>query len=1054
MRYLIITCLFSFTCLLTRGQQLFVQNYPIEVYQGASQNWSVRQDKRGTIYIANTEGVLKYDGNRWDLLSLHDKEAIYTLDIDSTGRVYVASDYDLGYFQREANEKYEYHSLLSKLPDSCRQNMVITWIRVIDNKVFFRGENHVYVYTDGHFKILHTPSQGMILNPNNLYIQKDNGLHRYKNGGFENAPYFRKVKGVVYKWVTDYGPDSLLVLDGKNQVWLVDEKSPEQWKVFSEQLNSNLENQEIQSMTRLDNGNIAIHVGKGILFFSKAGELQYSVYNDGLMAWGYLFEDRQHNLWVNGDSKILQIISSSPLSYYESKNGLKGFVLSLGKKGNHQYIGTDKGILYQENRATFALLPGTKGSAWNFYNLQNKLYAMHESGVLELQGRKVKKIIDHEWAMSICEIKKHSDRMIMGTYYSGIWLLQQKGHEWSKKKIKGFEVETRYIQEDEEGNIWISHYNRGIWKLKLNEQMDSVVSSTFYGAPNGLPSDLNNRIYRLNGEVVAATVDGIYRYNKNSDRFECLEKYNKALGKGFCIYTLTESPEGDIYFWGAHPLKKETAGILKKQPDGNFELLLTPFNKIATSFRNLRVDVDAPILVSNSGEVWIGNNWKMYSYNPNQKYFYGDSIELSIQKVWARDSLIYQNPAGESFCTLPFAFNNFKFEFLCSFFEDTEKNQYQYKMDGFENRWSDWTVTKEAFFTNLHEGNYTFYVRAKNIYGVVSEPVLFSFKIAPPWYRTTLGYLLYIVSFFALLYIGIQLNIRRIKKQKNALEGVVNEKTKELINVNEELSAQNHQLQDAKITIENRNKEIRDRNETLEEEVNRRTKELVEYNQQLEQFAFVTAHNLRGPVARVLGLGNILNLTENVPHEVKTITDKLVFTAEEIDSVVSDLNQILQIKNTPSQLEELDLEKVTDKVISRLEKEIKNTNAVISTNFSEVQSIITSKVYLESVLYNLVSNSIKFQHPDRAPDIKITAVNTNDYICLIISDNGMGIDLQKNKDKLFTLYARFHLHIEGKGRGLYLAQTQMFALGGKIKIESEVDIGTTFEVSFKRTPNL
>jgi ligand-binding sensor domain-containing protein len=112
MRYLIIICLFSFTCLLTRGQQLFVQNYPIEVYQGASQNWSVRQDKRGTIYIANTEGVLKYDGNRWDLLSLPDKEAIYTLDIDSTGRVYVASDYDLGYFQREANEKYEYHSRL------------------------------------------------------------------------------------------------------------------------------------------------------------------------------------------------------------------------------------------------------------------------------------------------------------------------------------------------------------------------------------------------------------------------------------------------------------------------------------------------------------------------------------------------------------------------------------------------------------------------------------------------------------------------------------------------------------------------------------------------------------------------------------------------------------------------------------------------------------------------------------------------------------------------------------------------------------------------------
>ncbi|WP_159453766.1 sensor histidine kinase [Ohtaekwangia koreensis] len=1027
-----------------------MQNYPIEVYQGASQNWAVRQDKQGTIYIANTEGVLKYDGNRWDLLSLPDKEAIYAVDIDSAGKVYIASDYDLGYFQRKANERYEYHSLLSKLPDSCKQNMAITWIRVIDNKVFFRGENHVYVYNDGHFKILHTLSQGMIQNPNNLYIQKDNGLHRYKNDGFETAPYFRKIKGMVYKWVTDYGPDSFLVLDDKNQVWLVDEKHPEQWKVFSEQLNQNLKNLKIQSMACLDNGNIAIHIGKGILFFSTEGKLHYSIYKDDLMLWGYLFEDKQHNLWVNGDSKILQVISSSQLSYYDSENGLEGFVLSLGRKGSDQYIGTDKGILYQENRNTFTLLQGTEGGAWNFYNFQDKLYVMNESGVFELQGKKVTKILGHEWVMSMCELRKHSDRIILGTYYNGIWLLQQKGNEWSKKKIKGFEEETRYIQEDEEGNIWISHYNKGIWKLQLNEQMDSVVSRTFYGKPNGLPSNLNNRIYRLNGEVVAATVDGIYRYNKNSDRFESQEKYNKALGKGFCIYSFTESPEGDIYFWGAHAHKNETAGVLKKQSDGNFKLLLTPFNKIATPFRDLRLDVDAPILVGNSGEVWIGNNWKVYSYNPNQKYFYNDPIQLSIQKVWTRDSLIYQHPEKESTHTLPFAFNNFKFEFLCSFFEDTDKNLYQYKMDGFENKWSDWTLIKEAFFTNLPEGNYTFYVRAKNIYGVVSEPASFTFRIAPPWYRTALGYLLYIVSFFALLYSVIQLNIRRIKKQKIALEEVVTEKTKELINVNEELSQQNYQLYDAKITIENRNREIKHRNETLEEEVSRRTKELVEYNHQLEQFAFVTAHNLRGPVARILGLGNILNLTENVPHEVKTITDKLVFTAEEIDSVVSDLNQILQIKNTPSQLEELDLEKITSKVISDLEKEIKNANAIISTDFSEIQSIITSKVYLESVLFNLLGNSIKFRHPDRVPDIKITAVNANDYISLIISDNGLGIDLQKNKDKLFTLYARFHLHIDGKGRGLHLAQTQMSALGGKIKVQSEVDIGTTFEVLFKK----
>jgi len=1051
MRYLSTVCIFFLTCFITHAQQLFKQNYPIEVYQGASQNWAILQDKHGVIYVANSEGLLRYDGTRWDLISLPDREAIYYADIDSEGNIYTSSTFEIGVFKIGSGGKYEYHSLTHKIPGSFRLDER-TGVRVFNNEVFFCNENHLYIYTNGEFKVHHPGGEGFIVSRNNIYLKKRGGLYNYKKEGFASQSYFTKAKDKHYRWFSNNYSDNLLALDDRNQVWLADEKRPDdEWRVLSEKLNKNLQNLKIQNITTTGNGNIVVHIGRAILFFNGKGELVYRIDNENLLEGdAFVMEDQQHNLWFNADSNILQVIASSPVSYYDGNNGLKGFIMSFGSTTQYQYIGTTKGIFYEKDRGTFTMLRGVEGGIWNLYNFHNTVYACHDSSVLELYHDKAKIIIKHPWVMSLCSLKNRTDRMIMGTYNTGIWLLQHKDGKWSKKKIKGFEEETRNILEDEEGNIWISHLNKGIWKLKLNEEMDSVTSNTFYDKTSGLPSNIYNKIHRLQGKIVVSTSNGIYSYSKTRNSFEQESVYNKALGSSFCIYTLTESPEGDIYFWGAHAKGKETAGVLQKQSNGEMKLLLTPFNKIATSFRNLRVSVDAPILFTNSGEVWIGSDQKVYSYNPDQKTFYIDPIHVSVQKVWASDSLIYEHSTNTTSPALRFAFNNLKFEFLCSSLENTEMNQYQYKIEGFESKWSEWTTGREAHYTNLPAGDYIFYVRAKNIYDVISEPASFPFRINPPWYNTRLAYLVYIGSIFILGYLLVEYSVRREKKQKMILEGIVNEKTKELIYVNNLLLSKNDQLQNANTIIEGQNKEIKNRNETLEDEVHKRTKELVEYNQQLEQFAFVTAHNLRGPVARMLGLGTVLRMTGDNPEEKKSITDKLLTTAEEIDSVVKDLNKILEVKNTPNQLEEFNLQSEISEVISLFKREITNTNAIISCHVSDVEVITTSHAYLKNILYQLLSNCLKFRHPDRIPDIRITATDTEDYICLAVTDNGLGMHLQKIGGKLFTLYGRFHLHIEGKGIGMYLAKTQILSLGGKIEVDSEVNVGTTVKVFFRK----
>jgi ligand-binding sensor domain-containing protein len=309
MRYLIIIILFLSGCFLTHGQQLFTQNYPIEVYQGASQNWSIRQNKNGVICVANTDGVLLYNGYQWDMISLPSKKIISCLDTDSTGKIYICSEHELGYFQKGLTGKYEYVSLLAKIPDSCKYDASTYLVRFFDNKAFFMGNDHVYIYTNNRFKILRTNCEGFIRSKKNLYAQKDDALYRYKNEDFETTPYFRKIEGMKYDWITDYSPSSFLILDDKNKVWLIDEKQPDRYSIFSEELNRNLKNLKIHSMTCLDNGNIAVQVNDGILFFNKEGKLCNRIFQNDLAKWGSIFEDKQHNLWANADSDILQIMS-------------------------------------------------------------------------------------------------------------------------------------------------------------------------------------------------------------------------------------------------------------------------------------------------------------------------------------------------------------------------------------------------------------------------------------------------------------------------------------------------------------------------------------------------------------------------------------------------------------------------------------------------------------------------------------------------------------------------------------------------------------------------
>lgn len=310
---------------------------------------------------------------------------------------------------------------------------------------------------------------------------------------------------------------------------------------------------------------------------------------------------------------------------------------------------------------------------------------------------------------------------------------------------------------------------------------------------------------------------------------------------------------------------------------------------------------------------------------------------------------------------------------------------------------------------------------------------------------------------------------KMLTEQNTLLEMTVGERTKEIVTQNEELhsqseeiaaqrdvlASQNKELHEAHVIIEKQNREIQRKNEHLEVEVNARTselqyanQELIEQNNQLEQFAFISAHSLRAPLTRIMGLAHIMELAAD-QHEKENILKKLVASTKELDTVIKDLNSILDIRKHTGNMIEVNLRNALDLVNKTLEKLYEETNAKISTDFA-IDKIYAVAPYVESILYNLLSNAIKYRHPDRDPVIGIKTAVENDFVCLSVSDNGIGIDLARHKHNMFNLYKRFHLHMEGRGLGLYLVKTQMIALGGRVDVESTPDKGSTFLLYFKK----
>ncbi|MBC8884420.1 PAS domain S-box protein [Flavobacterium piscinae] len=228
-------------------------------------------------------------------------------------------------------------------------------------------------------------------------------------------------------------------------------------------------------------------------------------------------------------------------------------------------------------------------------------------------------------------------------------------------------------------------------------------------------------------------------------------------------------------------------------------------------------------------------------------------------------------------------------------------------------------------------------------------------------------------------------------------------------------------------------------------------RELTQNNKDLKQFSYITSHNFRAPLSNLTGL---LHLLEDVPienDELQEILNGFKRSTHLLNETIEDLVKVVIIKDNPSILkEDISIKEIFENVFFQLNNQINLYKPTIKFDIEDSLTIHINKAYMESIILNLMSNAIKYRSQDKTPKISIKAVEKENFVNLVIKDNGIGIDLDKNGDKIFGLYQRFHDYPDSKGLGLYLVKSQIEAMGGSIEVESQVGKGTQFTLTFKK----
>ena len=781
-------------------------------YKAGSQNWAIARDNRGILYFGNSHGILEYDGKNWELIKVKNKSAVKNLKICSNNTIYVSAYNEIGYLSPNHQGKLNYTSL-THLIDSAFLNFGDVYnIHCFSDTVFF--STHKYIFRYHNKKLAYWEAQNHFLASfkinNDYYIQETGkGILKLENNKLNLTSPLRFFSAIQVINIFPHEQGLLMCTKNKGLFLYKEEQLISISKISenAKKINDFFCNNTYRHGCIVNDTSYVLcsTFGKSI-FITKDWHIK-DIIDKGSVGIkspiNYAYSDGKL-LWLALSNGISQIELLSPFRYWNHKKGINGAISAIAKLNENLYVATCSGIYFTNFKKTpdlntnhFNSITGDFEKSWSFLSFhppkisgrgKTTLLLTTNKGLFQITNNKLRQFITNKSIYSAHQYKKNPNYLFLGVE-NGIETFKYANGIWERDKtysnIKGI---IHSINEDTLGNLWANSNYKGLYKI--NEPTIPKTSKyqvEFFDTLNNIPSVQLIKIYNHNDSLFFKANKHLYTYNQKQKRFK---QYKTST--------------------------KNTRDILGQDKIDNLSYLRLK-NKFISNYIPLE---------NNDKGLWFATRNKIYRYYPNKYSFSNKTNPTLIRKVLSNDSIIYY---GTNFLTknkslksnqistssnidintnLKYENNSLTFFYSSPFFEKPQNNKYSYYLEGFDTKWSPWTSETKKEYTNLRDKKYTFKVKSKNIYNQETDTTEFHFTILPPWYRSILAYITFLLLSSAIVIIIIWIYTKRLINEKYKLEKIVIERTQEILIQKEEILAQSKQVKEANAHIIAKNKKL------------------------------------------------------------------------------------------------------------------------------------------------------------------------------------------------------------------------------------------------------
>lgn len=800
----------------------FYKYYSSQDYHGGIQNWKITQSQNGLLYVANNFGLLEFDGTNWNKYSLESGTKCRDVFVDTDGKIYIAAQGDFGYYIPDNLGKLTFVSLADSIPDQ-KRNFDEAW-RVFkkNDRLLFCTFDDIFIFNiSGELLNVVDPEtdpDNFFLVNHQLYLnQIGKGLSVMENGVVRQSEFGDFFKDMTISGILEISNNQLLISTLKNGIFL---KTGNTISVWNKQNQAIYQASNINQMIRLKSGEIAIgSQNEGLFILDSRGNIKMQltkgrgIENRTVLS---LYEDIQGNLWLGHNNGISSVALNSPFEHLNEQTGLPGTGYDALLLRDTLYLGTNNGLYYkniQNQNISFQKVKNTTGQVYNIEHINNSIIMGHHSGTFKIKNGEAEILSNIPGTWTFLELKSHPGYVLQGNY-KGLSLFKKStnGLEFLHK-LEGFEESSRVMEEDEDGNIWMTHGYKGVYKIKLSEDLRSV-KSEYYGKEKGLPSKVLINVWRLNNNLIFSTESGLYEYNKQKDLFIKSEFLSEYFPENVQFVSFAEDALGNIYF-----VNTTERGVLEKSSNNTYKKHTAVFNQLRNVLNDdlhntITLEANKVLFAAKEGFIYFDNSMQKLEEIDFNVIFTKVSISnskdsiLTYGREMQGDKVSFKQINSE--IKIPFKENSIRIEYSAPYMNGQFQNEYQYWLENNEEDYSEWSVRTAKEYTNLKEGNYIFHVRAKNIHGQLSNISTFEFTILPPWYRTNWAYGLYV---FLGLVTSIIIFLLFELRYKKKTEIITEEKEKEITRIDSELKTSEQKLEHLK-------------NEKLKSEIKLKNKEL------------------------------------------------------------------------------------------------------------------------------------------------------------------------------------------------------------------------------------